>query len=203
MVEKLSKKEIIVKEADSFFSKYGYEATHLEAIAKECGITKPAIYYHFKDKSALYETVVLQHFTALADVIVANTQNEDPLKDLKSYIQTFGNYLIDTPSFSAIFSRELANGAKSLPHSCILALSRTLECLEKILHQGKKQKIFECENPFMVQMMIVTTLSSYITTKELRKRVFDVLENRDEHIDPDIKDVIENLTEKIIKALTC
>ena len=203
MSEKLSKKALIMLEADAAFSQHGYEATHLEAIARACGVTKPAIYYHFKDKSALYEAVLLKRFLELSEVIIANTGSEDPVEALKAYIETFGNYMIDTPSFSAIFSREIANDAKAMPQSCIVALSRTLQRLSDILQKGKEEGVFECENPFMIQMMIVTTLSSYLTTRSLRKRVFDVLEKQDKAIDPNIENVIENLSQKIIKALTC
>jgi len=193
----------IMEVAAEHFSQYGYDATHLEAIARECGISKPAIYYHFKDKAALYEAVLLKRFAALAHIIDSATNHKDPIENLKIYINTFGNYLVETPCFSAIFAREIANGAKSMPESCVVELSRTLQCLASILEKGKKEGIFHCENPFMIQMMIVTTLTSYITTEELRERVSTALSGSDKTIDPKIEDVIDNLSTKIIKALTC
>ena len=189
--------------AADYFSRYGYDATHLEAIARACDISKPAIYYHFRDKAALYEAVLLKRFSALARIINQNTNSEDPVENLKIYINTFGSYLIDTPSFSAIFAREIADGARSMPESCIIELSKTLQCLAAILEKGKKQTLFHCENPFMIQMMIVTALTSYITTKRLRERVSTALAGSNEMIDPRVEDVIENLSTKIIKALTC
>ncbi len=203
MNKKLSKKEMIIAIAGEYFSKYGYDATSLEAIAKVCDISKPAIYYHFKDKAALYETVLLKRFSELSKIIEQNTILENPKENLTVYIQTFGNYLIEAPCFSAIFAREIANDAKSMPDSCVIELSKTLQSLTSILESGKKKGIFECENPFMIQMMVVTTLTSYISTKMLRKRVFNVLGESDKAIDPNIEDVIENLSKKIIKALTC
>jgi AcrR family transcriptional regulator len=203
MNKKLSKKEMITDIAGEYFSKYGYEATSLEAIAKECDISKPAIYYHFKDKASLYEAVLLKRFSELSRSIEQNTILENPEENLTVYIQTFGNYLIKTPCFSAIFAREIANDAKSMPDSCVIELSKTLKRLASILESGKKKGIFECENPFMIQMMVVNTLTSSITTKTLRERVFNVLGESDKDIDPNIENVIENLSKKIIKALTC
>jgi len=203
MNKKISKKEMITDIAGEYFSKYGYEATSLEAIAKECDISKPAIYYHFKDKAALYEAVLLKRFSELSRIIEQNTILENPEENLTVYIQTFGNYLIETPCFSAIFAREIANDAKSMPDSCVIELSKTLKRLASILESGKKKGIFECENPFMIQMMVVNTLTSSITTKTLRERVFNVLNESNKAIDPNIENVIENLSKKIIKALTC
>jgi len=203
MNKKISKKDMITDIAGEYFSKYGYEATSLEAIAKECDISKPAIYYHFKDKAALYEAVLLKRLSELSKIIEQNTILENPEENLTVYIQTFGNYLIEAPCFSAIFAREIANDAKSMPESCVIELSKTLKRLASILESGKKKGIFECENPFMIQMMVVNTLTSSITTKTLRKRVFNVLGESNKAIDPNIEDVIENLSKKIIKALTC
>jgi AcrR family transcriptional regulator len=194
---------MIMEVAADHFSEFGYDATHLEAIAKECEISKPAIYYHFKDKAALYEAVLLKRFSALSEIIEKNTDRGNPVENLKSYIKTFGDFLIETPCFSAIFAREIANGAKSMPESCITELSKTLQILASILESGKEKEIFYCENPFMIQMMIVTTLTSYITTKELRDRVSHVLTRSNKKFDPNIEDVIENLSDKIIKALSC
>jgi len=203
VTQKPSKKRAILRVAAEHFSRYGYDATHLEAIAKECGISKPAIYYHFKDKAALYETILFGRFSTLSRLIEESTQSEDPVENLKHYIRTFGTFLTDMPCFSAIFAREIADGARAMPESCIVELSGTLQRLAIILQQGREKKVFECENPFMIQMMIVTTLSSYITTEELRKRVSHALEGPHETIDPNIEDMMENLTQKITKALLC
>jgi len=203
MLQKISTKALILEVAGKHFSQYGYDLSNMEAIAKECHISKPAIYYHFKDKATLYETVLVKYFSELSTAIEKNTLLDDPRVNIARYIRTFGNYLIVSPSFSAIFSREIANDAKSLPESCIVELSKTLQHLVEILEQGEKKGVFHCENPFMIQMMIVTTLSAYLTTKDLRRRVSHILTQYRGSLDPDIDNVIENLTEKIIKALSC
>src|ERR1700693_6324786 len=35
------------------FARYGYQATSIDRIAKAAGVTKGALYYHFKDKEEL------------------------------------------------------------------------------------------------------------------------------------------------------
>ena len=77
-MSKKSKKELILEHARRSFSKLGYGLTTLESIAKECSITKPAIYYHFKDKEALYKAVICPEFTAIAQKIEDNTQVGTP-----------------------------------------------------------------------------------------------------------------------------
>jgi len=200
---KVSKKEIILQSAIEHFSKFGYESTSLENIAKECNITKPAIYYHYKDKAALYQTVICSQFSRLVEGIEKNTEVGNAEEKLDMYIVTFGRFLISHPTFNAIFAREIASGGNSLPTKCSKLLSRTLSRLMKILEDGQTEGVFEEENPFMIQMMIVSTLTSYNTTKPLREKVFSLLEEKSKLPEPNFQNVVESISQKIIKGLKC
>jgi AcrR family transcriptional regulator len=48
-----STKEIIEKQATTLFSDKGYDATSMREIAEAAGVTKPVIYYYFKNKEQL------------------------------------------------------------------------------------------------------------------------------------------------------
>ena len=52
----------ILRSALEFFLKNGYEKTSLNQIAREVGITKPAIYHHFKNKDELFHEVLTFFF---------------------------------------------------------------------------------------------------------------------------------------------
>ena len=49
--------EKILETAYECFATLGYEQTSLSMIAKNIGISKPALYYHFESKEALFETL--------------------------------------------------------------------------------------------------------------------------------------------------
>jgi len=202
-MSKISKKEIILKNAMEDFSKFGYESTSLENIAKKCNITKPAIYYHFKDKATLYQEVICSQLFQLVNDIQTDTKSTNAEEKLNTYIVTFGEFLISNPSFSAIFAREIANGGHSLPVKCLKLLSKTLQKLADILQQGQNEGIFKEENPFMIQMMIVSTLTSYNTTKPIREKIVSLLENKTKQPEPNFQNIIESLSNKIIKGLKC
>jgi len=46
------------------FSRHGYQATSVDRIAKMAGVTKGAIYYHFRDKEALLAAAVSERVEA-------------------------------------------------------------------------------------------------------------------------------------------
>ncbi len=203
MVKPQSKKEAILEVSAHFFANKGYIKTTLDEIASECSITKPAIYYHFKDKQNLYEAVLCKRFALISEKILNETQKDNPTDALEAYVKTFGYYLIEDIDFGAIFARELADGANNLPKKCIKNLSIILERLDEILLQGKRVGAFQEENPFMIQLMIVSTLTNYQTTHKLRKDVLSQLNGTKEHINPELSDIIDNLAQKIKKALIC
>lgn len=47
----------IIEKAYESFATNGYEKTSLNSLASEIGISKPAIYYYFKSKEELFETI--------------------------------------------------------------------------------------------------------------------------------------------------
>lgn len=49
------KSERILRTAEQLFHRQGYERTTLEQIAQALGVTKPFIYYYFRDKQEIFE----------------------------------------------------------------------------------------------------------------------------------------------------
>ncbi len=203
MSKTISKKDLIIEKSFELFSKYGYEGATLDELAKVCGITKPAIYYYFKDKASLYEAVVCSQFAYLEERILSQTDRGEATERLRNYIKTFGEFLIKSPFFSAIFSREITAGADTLPSSCADRLSGILKRLVEILELGERDGVFERENPFMVQMMIVTPLTAYHVSRPLREKIAKRLDNYNLIENVEFQDIVDKLSEKIIKALTC
>ena len=65
----------LLKTALSVFSAKGYAATTLDDIAKAAKVTRGAIYWHFKSKADLYNTLV-QEFSARGAVVVQDAVAE-------------------------------------------------------------------------------------------------------------------------------
>ncbi len=56
-------RQSIFKTALKVFSRKGYSATRLEDIAKQAGVTRGAIYWHFKNKFDLYYSLMAESFS--------------------------------------------------------------------------------------------------------------------------------------------
>src|SRR5262249_42051183 len=58
------------------FGEHGYEATSLREIAERLGVTKAALYYHFKTKDEIIESLVTDQATKVQDLV--NWAEEQP-----------------------------------------------------------------------------------------------------------------------------
>ena len=65
----MNKRESIFKTGVRLFSAHGFEATTTLQIAREVGVTEPAVFYHFKSKSTFFSTILEQAIRVYIDRI--------------------------------------------------------------------------------------------------------------------------------------
>ena len=84
--EALETRNRILDAAEHVFSERGVSRTSLEDLAQAAGVTRGAIYWHFKDKSDLFAAMV-NRVTLPMEAMVARSSDEaveDPLASLKA-----------------------------------------------------------------------------------------------------------------------
>jgi AcrR family transcriptional regulator len=55
------RRKLIVEAAGRLFGEHGYDGARLDAVAAAAGVTKPVLYRHFADKTALYLALLERH----------------------------------------------------------------------------------------------------------------------------------------------
>ncbi|MFY9288070.1 MAG: TetR family transcriptional regulator [Alphaproteobacteria bacterium] len=78
-------KHAILNAAEKVFYKHGVSRTSLEQIAAVAGVTRGAVYWHFKDKIELCEAMCERVFLPQEDVLerLSQSNTDMPLDDLK------------------------------------------------------------------------------------------------------------------------
>ncbi len=202
-MSKLSKKERIVLEAKKMFAQNGYAQTIMDDLAQAADVNKATIYYHFKDKATLYETLFLEGVQKIADRVIEQTDEQThPQEKLAVYIKVYATSLQECYHLSSILLREIASGGDSMPSSVLAQLLRTTKRLTEILEMCAEKNGGVCYEPMVIQLMIISTLSSFITTKPIRKRVKEELDSSAPTL-PALKleDIAEKLTFMIYASL--
>lgn len=76
----------------------GASSLNLRALARELGITHPAVYRHFKDKDSLLEAVAQLGFEELADALHANETRSNNLGEcLHASTETYLGFALNNP----------------------------------------------------------------------------------------------------------
>jgi AcrR family transcriptional regulator len=89
------RRDLIVEVAGRLFGERGYDGTRLEDVAAAAGVTKPVLYRHFDDKTALYLALLARHredLGSFAGAIPASGTLEQRLRAVVevwlSYVET-------------------------------------------------------------------------------------------------------------------
>jgi AcrR family transcriptional regulator len=69
LVEAIGMRQRIVQEATRLFTHNGYNAVSMREIAAACGITKAALYYHFRDKQDLFVAILSEYLERMNRLI--------------------------------------------------------------------------------------------------------------------------------------
>jgi len=88
-------KEMIVEEANRQFLQLDFNKVSMRAIAKELGCSHGAIYYHFSNKSELFNAVIEKYFSVLNSKLDENLKYErleGTRRVLLSYMEFGLNY---------------------------------------------------------------------------------------------------------------
>ncbi len=136
----------ILKAAERKFFENGVVSTSLQEIAKEAGVTRGAVYWHFRDKSELLKTLAdmayMPHEAILEKLVEENL--EEPLGVLYADCCVTLNALTNDPSrrrlLTILLRRcEYVEGMKSLNDRNNVCRNRALERLT-IIFQKAAQK---------------------------------------------------------------
>ncbi len=77
-------KEGLLRTAIDCFARYGFAGTSIDRIARTAGVTKGALYYHFRDKEELLFAAVKERVQAFESSVVAQVDpTEDPADALR------------------------------------------------------------------------------------------------------------------------
>lgn len=96
-------RELLIAEATMRFQERGFADVSMQEIADAVGVTKAAMYYHFKSKEALFEVVVERTVNAFWEGICVYARADGPLRDVlrgtiayvKGWLEGFSLRLMD------------------------------------------------------------------------------------------------------------
>jgi AcrR family transcriptional regulator len=137
-------KNLILESAKKVFQKWGLNKTTMEDIAKEAGKGKSSLYYYFKSKDEIFETLLVLEMTAMFHIAKTSINSIASSKEqLKNFITIMLKEVKKTISIYPLIKGEI-KGNDNLLKKCTTLLNEKEEAtIREILSRGIKSGEFK------------------------------------------------------------
>lgn len=166
--DKVISKEQILNLATKEFIEQGFHGARMENIAKTGRFNKAMIYYHFKDKEAIYEEVLKYVILHIVTRLNAVSEDPDSMEDLLSDVfDTYAGLVMEKPDFVRLAIYELMRGGPVFKKLHILKLAdvpfnpingRIYKYIQRQMKEGKIIKMDVFQLMLTIIGQIITTL---------------------------------------------
>jgi TetR/AcrR family transcriptional regulator len=171
-----SSRNRLLAAAAAEFAARGFDGAKVDRIAARARVNKAMLYYHFKNKAALYRAILTDLFgTLAASVRECRAAGGAPDVQIRRFIHTVAAETAARPHFPAIWLREMAEGGRHLDASIVRELASILGVLRTILEDGRRQGQFGYAHPLVTQMGIVAPLLLFAASAPVRERFRDLV----------------------------
>jgi AcrR family transcriptional regulator len=187
MDEKLAVRRRILDAAAEAFAREGFAGARVERIAKAAGVNKAGLYYHVGNKARLFEEVMVELFSEVAELLeAAVASSEDPFCRLDALLRALALAFEDGPARARIMLIEVARGGVNVSEKVMHQVERVFRCTARAVREGVQGGALLPENPFFVHMCMVGSLSLFVLSGPLRARVASMGLGREIGVDPTV-----------------
>jgi AcrR family transcriptional regulator len=131
-------RDLILSRAEQLFSTSGYEGVSIRDIARACGVSNAAIYYHFANKQELYIQVLIAALTRMTESLTAAAQEPGTCRErLERVARTHACLALSKRSLAQFALRDLVSlGPEAIQQVLPHQHSRIPAAIESILREG-------------------------------------------------------------------
>lgn len=158
-------KAAIIAVAEHHFSRFGFAATRLEDIADELGLTRPALFYYFRDKQTLYDATIADAFGTLANMLSDLLESNLSISErLELAVGAWVDSVVARPNLARLIMRFVAEGTDQ-PTRLIFAQNNQLPLkffglFQKGRASGELQPLHD--DPFHAASAVIGTTVFYV-----------------------------------------
>lgn len=155
------RRQEIVTTAWRLIAERGYEATSLNTLIAELGISKGSLYHHFQSKAAVVDAVVEMLTTEATQRVRADNEGASSIDRLCGFIRAGWEWHEDHQSVSTDIFHVMLRPENSALLARITATERrvTRPLLEVIINQGMAEGVFKVSDAALATDLLMPLLS--------------------------------------------
>jgi len=151
-----STKDAVFESAATLFASGGFDGVGVDDIARDAGVNKAMIYYHFADKLALYRAVLAEGLGRMGAIVLSIATAQDaPSTKLDQFIEAFVRMTEQRPWMPALMLREIAEGAPRLDAATMEHMRMVIASFASILAQGQESGAFRRLHPILAYESVI------------------------------------------------
>jgi AcrR family transcriptional regulator len=149
----------------------GFAGARVDEIARRAKANKAMIYYHFRSKEALYQTVLTRLLSGVqAEMETARTLL-DPRERIVALYRSLARAFAARPALPHIMLRELLAGGRHMKPETAHLLATIIETIRSTIAEGVATGAFRPVNPMLLHFSAVGTLMLFHMSKAFRTRL--------------------------------
>jgi len=156
------KRERIMDAATRLFAAQGFHGTSVESIAGALGVTKPFVYYHFKDKAELLTAICRRGADlTLGAVKAAETAPGTAAERLAHFCRSMAGIVIDHSHFLAVYNREIQTLSEADRRAILRIRTEIDRRVVALIEVGRASGEFDVDD-MAVTAVSITMMLSYL-----------------------------------------
>lgn len=164
----ISARERILVAAGGFFAEQGFDGVSIADIATASGTSTGLVYYHFKDKAALYESVVREGLHLLEDTAVRTLGGQGrPIDRIASFVSEYMVLLEGQPALMRLLIRSVTDVSAPPPGPVLMRSAITIDRLKSVIDEGVVSGEFRCTDSHLAATALFALVNTLITARVL------------------------------------
>lgn len=158
------KKQRILEVAAQLFASKGFDGVSVREIAEKAEVTKPVIYYYFKNKKALHETLIREAFLHTKKIHESIFQSDATVEQkLRMLMKSHFTFCMENPNiiqilYDAIHQRISENLFMNPPAS-----QANFKGISEFVQLGQMEHIFRDDvQPMKVSMLFIGAMNMFV-----------------------------------------
>ena len=159
MANKDEIRELVLVVAQEIFSRFGYNKTTMDDIARGMGKRKSSLYYYYKSKDEIFRAVVEKELSELKSKIMFSVAAASgPKEMLKAYVLERMHGINNMVNLYNVLRTEFLSQRDFTDEIRMKTDEEEINIVKDILDEGVANGIFNLEETFISAIAIVTAL---------------------------------------------
>ena len=186
----MTTKERIERGATRQFARYGFDGASIRQIVAEARVTKPVLYYYFKDKRGLYLSLLGGAVAPLCDEVERVADGGGPpVKQMESIIVAFLRFYRERPNEFHLLHQAVERREREVQLIAQKYFRRIFLSISRVLSEGVDRKIFRSLHVSQTTFSVIAILVYYLTRAHVidevlgqKKASEDLMETLSQHV---------------------